>query len=244
MPEIPSRCLSCFLGPCSDNFVGEFEIMVGIIRITQLLSTWMLDGMPFAGLEARIRQEALAVDDGNGNLTCRFPVFASRVARWHRDLMEQVAEDEYCRPFGEGTDSAEPEGAASERTDEPEAYDANEQIHVFRGSTTNHDDWLHRGDALLDLDLYQYVVHIERVRQCKFGQRGSRHRSVRLERPDPHALMEPGASSRNDLFVRSEPGENRYAISIRDAHFNSPWTDRGRFRVDDPNKKVSLRVAL
>ena len=37
--------------------------------------------------------EALAVDDGHGNLTCRFPVIAGRVARWHHGLMEQTGED-------------------------------------------------------------------------------------------------------------------------------------------------------
>ena len=37
------------------------------------------------------------------------------------------------------------------------------ELQVFKATTTNRDDWLHRGFALLDVDWYSYGKYSERV---------------------------------------------------------------------------------
>ena len=96
-------------------------------------------------------------DDGSGNFVPRFPAIANRIARWHCGLMEELRQDEYDEAANKAEHTTDPdlESAAAERTEGPQVSEPAERIHVFKGSTTNHDDWLHRGSALLDMDLYR-----------------------------------------------------------------------------------------
>ena len=52
--------------------------------------------------------------------------------------------------------------ASAEMTDKG-SEQAPTALHVFRATTSLIDDWLHRGDALADCDLYLYSICFERV---------------------------------------------------------------------------------
>ena len=59
---------------------------------------------------------------------------------------------------------ADLESLGSDQENEPDPAPKGADLKVFRNTTTNRDDWLHRGMALLDLDWHCYVRHVERVR--------------------------------------------------------------------------------
>ena len=44
------------------------------------------------------------------------------------------------------------------------------KAHIFQMTVSLCDDWLHRGDALQDMDLQTYVEHIERRPKAIRGQ--------------------------------------------------------------------------
>ena len=56
--------------------------------------------------------------------------------------------------------------------DDGETGESQRPLQVFTETTGLRDDWLHRGRALADMDLYQYSIIIERIRLRRALQLG------------------------------------------------------------------------
>ena len=54
-----------------------------------------------------------------------------------------------------------------EPENEPDPVPSGVELKLLRSTTTNRDDWLHRGMALLDMDWHCYVRHFERIPKPK-----------------------------------------------------------------------------
>ena len=66
--------------------------------------------------------------------------------------------------------------------------DANmDRLQLVRQTASVRNDWLHRGAELADLDLYQYVLHIERVRRP--ARETFLHQGEQLYSFDPHCCL-------------------------------------------------------
>ena len=60
----------------------------------------------------------------------------------------------------------------TQRADDGEGGEGERPLQVFTETTGLRDDWLHRGHALADMDLYQYSIVIERIRlPCRLAGR-------------------------------------------------------------------------
>ena len=120
----------------------------------------------------------------NGETLSRGPIFAADITqpqmfavtstfgagepRGVSDV-DQLTDDKNraVEPIYDSIGAEEPKGA-EEPTDVADADQKTDKkpanLHIFESTTSNRDDWLHRGFDLQDLDWYHYVTHIERVR--------------------------------------------------------------------------------
>ena len=73
------------------------------------------------------------------------------------------SEDRECDEWDEEEDQEE----------DPEPVAAEGELQMFRFTTANRDDWLHRGSELVDVDWYSYVTCFQRVPMPKNMQRAS-----------------------------------------------------------------------
>jgi hypothetical protein len=91
----------------------------------------------------------------------------------HVDMLQVVFEEKGSAEVGpQALDDGEDDDcdatpANSEQEDATEEPAEEAEIQVFRATTSNRDDWLHRGSALVDVDWYCYVKCFERVKLPK-----------------------------------------------------------------------------
>ena len=89
---------------------------------------------------------------------------------------ESAAEDPPEHPPAQEPSDAEPERAAEDPLDQPPAREelsdaARKEAQIFQMIISLRDNWLHRGEALQDLDIQTYAELIERVEKPVAGSR-------------------------------------------------------------------------
>jgi hypothetical protein len=108
-------------------------------------------------------QECKRLFNNDRDLTCARPAVQSDIV----DIVQVTAVQPAAAPAA--APATPLANALSDLEDEPDpgpnAAAPEAELKVFRQTTTNRDDWLHRGFALVDVDWYSYCNHFERVKK-------------------------------------------------------------------------------